>query len=68
MQLLGFVYLGPFGHFLHILLDKLFKGKKDSKTVAKKVCSLLSLVPYLMRSWKKGVETLELYDYSCNPK
>ncbi|XP_034698698.1 peroxisomal membrane protein PMP22-like isoform X2 [Vitis riparia] len=35
--LLGFVYLGPFGHFLHILLDKLFKGKKDSKTVAKKV-------------------------------
>ncbi|KAE9452738.1 hypothetical protein RHGRI_004376 [Rhododendron griersonianum] len=33
----GFAYLGPFGHFLHILLDKLFKGKKDTKTVAKKV-------------------------------
>jgi len=33
----GFAYLGPFGHFLHILLDKLFKGKKDRKTVAKKV-------------------------------
>ncbi|KAL6992816.1 Peroxisomal membrane protein pmp22 [Sarracenia purpurea var. burkii] len=33
----GFAYLGPFGHYLHILLDKLFKGKKDSKTVAKKV-------------------------------
>ncbi|XP_057960798.1 peroxisomal membrane protein PMP22-like isoform X2 [Malania oleifera] len=36
-MLFGFAYLGPFGHFLHILLDKLFKGKKDTKTVAKKV-------------------------------
>ncbi|CAN4116661.1 unnamed protein product [Withania somnifera] len=35
--LFGFAYLGPFGHFLHLLLDKLFKGKKDSPTVAKKV-------------------------------
>lgn len=35
--LFGFAYLGPFGHFLHLLLDKLFKGKKDSTTVAKKV-------------------------------
>lgn len=37
MQLFGFAYLGPFGHFLHMLLDKMFKGKKDTKTVAKKV-------------------------------
>nr|GMD92941.1 peroxisomal membrane protein PMP22-like [Ipomoea batatas] len=36
-QVFGFAYLGPFGHFLHILLDKIFKGKKDTKTVAKKV-------------------------------
>ncbi|XAR65667.1 hypothetical protein NMG60_11009851 [Bertholletia excelsa] len=35
--LFGFAYLGPFGHFLHILLDKILGGKKDSKTVAKKV-------------------------------
>ncbi|CAH9063247.1 unnamed protein product [Cuscuta europaea] len=35
--LFGFAYLGPFGHFLHILLDKIFKGKKDPKTAAKKV-------------------------------
>jgi peroxisomal membrane protein 2 len=35
--LFGFAYLGPVGHFYHILLDKLFKGKKDSKTVAQKV-------------------------------
>ncbi|KAF2304952.1 hypothetical protein GH714_000696 [Hevea brasiliensis] len=35
--LFGFAYLGPFGHFLHIILDKMFKGKKDTKTVAKKV-------------------------------
>ncbi|XP_027338658.1 peroxisomal membrane protein PMP22 isoform X2 [Abrus precatorius] len=33
----GAGYLGPFGHFFHLLLDKIFKGKKDSKTVAKKV-------------------------------
>ena len=39
MQVFGVAYLGPFGHFLHILLDKLFKGKKDTKTVAKKVLS-----------------------------
>ncbi|KAL2495412.1 Peroxisomal membrane protein PMP22 [Forsythia ovata] len=33
----GAAYLGPFGHFFHIFLDKIFKGKKDKKTVAKKV-------------------------------
>ncbi|KAM7500981.1 hypothetical protein LguiA_025395 [Lonicera macranthoides] len=36
-QLFGFVYLGPLGHYFHIMLDKIFKGKKDTKTVAKKV-------------------------------
>ncbi|XP_042477963.1 peroxisomal membrane protein PMP22-like [Macadamia integrifolia] len=35
--LFGFAYGGPFGHFLHKLMDKIFKGKKDTKTVAKKV-------------------------------
>lgn len=35
--LFGAVYFGPFGHYLHKVLDKIFKGKKDSKTVAKKV-------------------------------
>ncbi|KAH9607721.1 hypothetical protein KSS87_023890 [Heliosperma pusillum] len=35
--LFGCAYLGPFGHYFHMLLDKIFKGKKDSKTVAKKV-------------------------------
>ncbi|CAL9109645.1 peroxisomal membrane protein PMP22-like [Musa acuminata AAA Group] len=35
--LFGFAYGGPFGHFLHKLLEIIFKGKKDSKTVAKKV-------------------------------
>lgn len=35
--LLGVTYLGPFGHFFHLLLDKIFKGKKDTATVAKKV-------------------------------
>ncbi|MCD7459176.1 Peroxisomal membrane protein pmp22 [Datura stramonium] len=35
--LFGVAYLGPFGHFLHLLLDKLFKGKRDKSTVAKKV-------------------------------
>uniref|UniRef100_A0A7N2R430 Peroxisomal membrane protein n=1 Tax=Quercus lobata TaxID=97700 RepID=A0A7N2R430_QUELO len=36
-SLFGVLYLGPFGHFLYIVLDKIFKGKRDSKTVAKKV-------------------------------
>ncbi|XP_022777420.1 peroxisomal membrane protein PMP22-like isoform X1 [Durio zibethinus] len=36
-MLFGFAYLGPFGHYMYILLDKIFKGKRDSKTVAKKV-------------------------------
>ncbi|KNA25253.1 hypothetical protein SOVF_008190 [Spinacia oleracea] len=35
--LFGFAYLGPFGHFFHMMLDKVFKGKQDPKTVAKKV-------------------------------
>nr|XP_034928003.1 peroxisomal membrane protein PMP22-like [Populus alba] len=35
--LFGFGYLGPFGHFLHLMLEKMFKGKKDTATVAKKV-------------------------------
>jgi peroxisomal membrane protein 2 len=37
MQILGAGYLGPVGHYFHIALEKIFKGKKDSKTVAKKV-------------------------------
>uniref|UniRef100_A0A7N0ZZE7 Peroxisomal membrane protein PMP22 n=1 Tax=Kalanchoe fedtschenkoi TaxID=63787 RepID=A0A7N0ZZE7_KALFE len=37
MMLYGFAYGGPFGHFLHKLMDFIFKGKKDTKTVAKKV-------------------------------
>ncbi|XP_062150018.1 peroxisomal membrane protein PMP22 [Alnus glutinosa] len=37
VMLYGFAYGGPFGHFLHKLMDKIFKGKKGNKTVAKKV-------------------------------
>ncbi|KAJ4834121.1 hypothetical protein Tsubulata_012602 [Turnera subulata] len=37
IMLYGFAYAGPFGHFLHKLMDTLFRGKKDNKTVAKKV-------------------------------
>lgn len=36
-QFFGIVYFGPFGHYLHKVLDRIFKGKKDNKTVAKKV-------------------------------
>ncbi|ONI10479.1 hypothetical protein PRUPE_4G049900 [Prunus persica] len=42
--LFGAVYHGPFGHFLHLLLDKIFKGKKDSKTVAKKFWPVLGWI------------------------
>lgn len=37
LQLYGFAYSGPFGHFLHKLMDKIFKGQKGNDTVAKKV-------------------------------
>uniref|UniRef100_K7LB49 Peroxisomal membrane protein n=1 Tax=Glycine max TaxID=3847 RepID=K7LB49_SOYBN len=43
----GAAYLGPFGHFFHLILDKIFKGKRDSKTVAKKE----KLQNLLHRSW-----------------
>ncbi|ONK66596.1 uncharacterized protein A4U43_C06F10000 [Asparagus officinalis] len=36
-MMFGFLYYGPFGHYLHKTLDRIFKGKKDKKTVAKKV-------------------------------
>ncbi|RRT42496.1 hypothetical protein BHM03_00059698 [Ensete ventricosum] len=37
LMLYGFVYSGPFGHFLHKFMERLFKGKKGKDTVAKKV-------------------------------
>ncbi|KAM0944995.1 hypothetical protein DsansV1_C10g0097811 [Dioscorea sansibarensis] len=37
IMLYGFAYGGPFGHFLHKLMDAIFKGKKEKTTVAKKV-------------------------------
>ncbi|XP_057959887.1 peroxisomal membrane protein PMP22 [Malania oleifera] len=37
LVLYGLLYSGPFGHFLHKLMDILFKGKKGNKTTAKKV-------------------------------
>ncbi|KAI4345839.1 hypothetical protein L6164_012928 [Bauhinia variegata] len=36
-MLYGFAYSGPFGHFFHKLMSKLFKGKKGNETIAKKV-------------------------------
>ncbi|KAF3341132.1 Peroxisomal membrane protein PMP22 [Carex littledalei] len=36
MFLTGLLYMGPFDHFLHKLLDKLFHGNKK-ETIAKKV-------------------------------
>lgn len=36
-SLFGFAYGGPFGHYLHKLMSVIFKGKNDSKTVAKMV-------------------------------
>ncbi|KAK2455875.1 Peroxisomal membrane 22 kDa (Mpv17/PMP22) family protein [Trifolium repens] len=36
-MLYGFAYAGPFGHYLHKLMDNLFKGKKGNEAVAKKV-------------------------------
>ncbi|KAI9123473.1 hypothetical protein K1719_004773 [Acacia pycnantha] len=33
----GAAYLGPFGHYFHMVLEKIFRGKRDTKTVGKKV-------------------------------
>lgn len=44
MQIFGAAYLGPLGHYFHILLDKIFKGKKDPKTVGKKVFGTYSIL------------------------
>ncbi|KAL5711941.1 hypothetical protein ACHQM5_014162 [Ranunculus cassubicifolius] len=37
IMLYGFGYAGPLGHFYHKLMDYIFKGKKDTQTIAKKV-------------------------------
>ncbi|KQJ94720.1 peroxisomal membrane protein PMP22 [Brachypodium distachyon] len=37
IMLYGFAYAGPFGHFFHKLMDRIFKGKKGKETTAKKV-------------------------------
>lgn len=37
LMLYGLVYGGPFGHYFHKLMDKVFQGKKGNATVAKKV-------------------------------
>ncbi|XP_073012664.1 peroxisomal membrane protein PMP22-like [Typha latifolia] len=37
IMLYGFAYAGPFGHFLHKLMEIIFKGKKGTETTAKKV-------------------------------
>lgn len=37
IMLYGLLYSGPFGHFFHKLMDKIFKGKKGNNTVGKKV-------------------------------
>ncbi|KAF3456746.1 hypothetical protein FNV43_RR01400 [Rhamnella rubrinervis] len=37
MMLYGFAYAGPLGHFLHKMMDAIFKGKSGKKTVMKQV-------------------------------
>ncbi|KAH7858945.1 hypothetical protein Vadar_029683 [Vaccinium darrowii] len=37
LMLYGLIYSGPFGHFYHKLMDRIFKGKKGNTTVAQKV-------------------------------
>ena len=51
MQIFGSAYLGPLSHYFHILLDKIFKGKKDPKTVAKKVLPILVLTLLVYYFW-----------------
>ncbi|GAB4850869.1 hypothetical protein Ancab_030170 [Ancistrocladus abbreviatus] len=37
IMLYGLLYSGPFGHFFHKLMDRIFEGKKGNTTVAMKV-------------------------------
>ncbi|KAG6541468.1 hypothetical protein Mapa_017141 [Marchantia paleacea] len=37
MALYGLLYAGPFGHFFHKLMDNIFAGRRDGKTLLKKV-------------------------------
>ncbi|KAG6759211.1 hypothetical protein POTOM_035683 [Populus tomentosa] len=46
-SLFGFAYGGPFGHYLHKLMSVLFKGKNDSKTVAKMEWKFLNLLGFV---------------------
>ncbi|GAU46400.1 hypothetical protein TSUD_28160 [Trifolium subterraneum] len=45
-MLYGFAYAGPFGHYLHKLMDYLFKGKKGNEAVAKKFWPIVGWVNY----------------------
>jgi hypothetical protein len=40
VQLYGFVYGGPFGHFFHKLMERLFP-RRDMMTLVKKASALL---------------------------
>uniref|UniRef100_A0A6N2N4V6 Peroxisomal membrane protein PMP22 n=1 Tax=Salix viminalis TaxID=40686 RepID=A0A6N2N4V6_SALVM len=40
----GFAYGGPFGHYLHKLMSIIFKGKNDTRTVAKMVGPMVAWV------------------------
>ncbi|TVU33136.1 hypothetical protein EJB05_24921, partial [Eragrostis curvula] len=57
-MLFGFAYGGPFGHFWHKVLDYIFKGKKDNKTIAKKV-----LLEQLTSSPLNNILFLSYYGY-----
>lgn len=48
MQLFGFAYGGPVGHLFHKLMDIIFKGKKDNKTIAKKVADSWSSSSFIL--------------------
>ncbi|KAL2612165.1 hypothetical protein R1flu_023857 [Riccia fluitans] len=37
LALYGLLYGGPFGHFFHKLMDRIYAGRRDGKTVLKKV-------------------------------
>ncbi|CAD6247534.1 unnamed protein product [Miscanthus lutarioriparius] len=52
-MLFGFAYGGPFGHFLHKILDYIFQGKKDTKTIAKKKYEIraMHLESYLIHTY-----------------
>ncbi|KAG0579513.1 hypothetical protein KC19_4G104300 [Ceratodon purpureus] len=49
LMLYGFCYSGPFGHYFHQFMNKLFPPSQDSKTIVSKVSAFFPIVAKLLQ-------------------